>query len=99
MLIFYGITPVDMDIKIKLNQMFQPYAGDRETVEVTGNTIRECLDNLIELFPVFKQLLFDDEGVLSVLIVHNGETIIQEEIGRSVTGQNEILIFPMVQGG
>ena len=88
-----------MKSRIKLNHVFQPYAGDRETVEVTGSTIRECLNNLIELFPVFKQLLFDDEGILSVLIMYNGETIVPNEINRPVAGQNEILIFPMVQGG
>jgi len=88
-----------MKINIRLNQVFQPYAGDRETVEVTGSTIRECLDDLIELYPVFKELFFDDEGILSVLIIYNGETLIPDEMGRPVTGQNEILIFPMVQGG
>ena len=88
-----------MKINIRLNHVFQPYAEDREKVGVTGSTIGECLDNLIELYPVFKELLFDDEGILSVLIIYDRETIVPSEINQPVAGQNEILIFPMVQGG
>lgn len=95
----YGITWWDMKIKIKLNHILQPFAGDHETVEVTGGTVKECLDNLMELFPVFRQLLFDNEGNLSALVLYNGVTIIPNEINRPVSAQNEILILPMVQGG
>ena len=97
--LLYGITCWGMKIKIKLNHMFQPFAGGHETVEVTGGTVKECLDNFMELFPVFKQLLFDDEGNLSALVLYNGETIVPYEINRPVSAQNEILILPMVQGG
>ena len=97
--LLYGITRRDMNVKIKLNYMFQPYAGNREIVEVTGSTVKECLDHLMELFPVFRQLLFDDEDTLSALVLYNGETIIPNEINRPVSDQNEILILPMVQGG
>ena len=30
-----------MEIRIKLNYAFQPYAGNREIVEVRGNTVKE----------------------------------------------------------
>jgi hypothetical protein len=43
--------------------------------------------------------LFNDEGVLSVLVLYNGETIVPNTIDQPVTVQKEILIFPMVQGG
>jgi hypothetical protein len=87
-----------MGIKIRLNYAFQPYASNREIVEVSGNTIKECLDNLIELFPVFKEILFDNEGRLSALVLLKGETVIPDDLNHPMV-RGELLLTPMIQGG
>jgi len=88
-----------MDIRIKLNYAFQPYAGNREIVEVKGSTVRECLDNLIDLCPIFKELLFNTYGALSALVLCDGETIVMNNLNRPVTEQSELVLLPMIQGG
>jgi len=88
-----------MDVRIKLNHAFQPYAGNREIIEVKGNTVRECLDNLIGIFPVFKELLFNNDGALSALVLYEGEAILPNNLNRSVTKQSELVLMPMIQGG
>ena len=88
-----------MDIRIKLNHAFQPYAGSREIVEVNGNTVKECLDNLIDLFPIFKEILFDTDDALSALVLYDGETIVPNDLNRPVTEESELVLLPMIQGG
>ena len=88
-----------MDIRIKLNHAFQPYAGNREIVEVKGNTVNECLNNLIDLFPIFKELLFNADDALSALVLCDGETIVPNDLNRPVTEESELVLLPMIQGG
>lgn len=88
-----------MNTIIKLNPQFQPFADNHEKVEVHGDTVKQCLDNLISVYPVFKELLFDDEGTLSALVIVKGRTIVPKDINQPVLPQQEILLLPMVQGG
>jgi molybdopterin converting factor small subunit len=88
-----------MKTRIKLNQALQPFAGNRETVEVKGDTVKECLDSLISSYPIFREILFDAEGTLSALVLVNGMTIIPNDLNRPVSKPREILLLPIIQGG
>jgi molybdopterin converting factor small subunit len=88
-----------MNIIIKLDHRFQPFADNHATVGVNGATIRECLDGLINLYPVFKEILFDMNGTLSALVMIEGKAVVPKDLNRPVSGQKEILLLPMVQGG
>lgn len=88
-----------MSITLKLGPAFAEFAGKRETIEVNGTTIKEALDNLIAYIPVFKELLFDQENILSALIIYKGQVVVQNQLDRTVQDHQEILILPMVQGG
>ena len=87
-----------MSTRIKLNHAFQPFAGHREIVEVSGNTVRECLDGLIGLYPAFGKILFDD-GILQVLVFYGKELVVPDELDRPVSGPGELSLMPMIQGG
>lgn len=87
-----------MSTRIKLNHTFQPFASHHEVVEVSGNTVRECLDSLIGLYPAFAKILFDD-GILQVLVFYRGELIVPDELDRLVSGSGELSLMPMIQGG
>ena len=88
-----------MSIIIRLNHALQSYAGGKETVEVNGSNVKECLDNLIKVFPVFHDILFDTSNTPSVLVFYDGETIVPRDLDRPVVEQGEIMIQPMLQGG
>ena len=92
------IFPHDMSTRIKLNHAFQPFAGHRDVVEVPCNTVSECLDSLIGLYPAFGKILFDD-GILQVLVFYRGELIVPDELDRPVSGPGELSLMPMIQGG
>ena len=88
-----------MSVTIRLNHALQPYAGGRETIEVNGLNIKECLIELTNAFPVFHDILFDTSNTPAVLVVYEGETIVPRDLERPVTEQSEIIIQPMLQGG
>jgi molybdopterin converting factor small subunit len=88
-----------MSVGIRLNQAFDEYTGGREKVDVEGCTVRECLNALIGLFPVFRSLLFGSDYALGVLVIHEGDVVVASELDRPVADGGEISLFPMVDGG
>lgn len=88
-----------MNTRIKLNHDFQPFAGHREIVEVSGNTVKECLDSFIGLYPVFRQILFDVDGILQILVFYSNELVVPDELDRPVSEPGELSLMPMIQGG
>lgn len=88
-----------MSIKIRLNHAFRPFAGGQESVEVKGTTVIECLESLIGLYPVFREILYDSDGIMTALVLLDGETVIPDDLSRSVSGQSDLSLLPMIQGG
>ena len=88
-----------MKIKIKLNHAFTTFTDGQESVEVKGATVKECLDSLTELYPVFKQMLFNKGGLLTVLVMLDGETVLPDDLSKPVNGESDLSLLPMIQGG
>ena len=53
-----------MSIKINIHPILRQYTNNQETVEVTGNTVGNCLSNLIKQFPDIEKGIFDKDGKL-----------------------------------
>jgi hypothetical protein len=88
-----------MSVTIKLNSVFYELINNQETVQIPGNTIRECLNSLVSQFPGLKGVLFDPEGRLSALVIFQGETILPNTLDTPVTESNELTILPLIYGG
>ena len=88
-----------MIIKLNLGSEFQPYIGNREAVEVKGRTIHECLGNLIKKYPEIKKILFDVNGKLQILIIHNQQLIHRDDIDMGVAEGDEISLITIASGG
>ena len=88
-----------MSIKLNLGSEFQPYIGNREAIEVKGRIVRECLGNLIKKYPEIKKLLFDENGTLLILIIHNQQIIRQDDIDMGVVDGDEISLITIASGG
>ena len=54
---------------------------------------------MIDLFPIFKELLFNTDDALSALVLYDGETIVPKDLDRPVTEESELILLPMIQGG
>jgi hypothetical protein len=88
-----------MSVTITLNQVFQDATANRENIEVTGHTIRECLDYLTHLYPDLKGMLFDSTGQLSALVVFRGEMLLPNQLDLPVADAEGILVLPLIYGG
>jgi hypothetical protein len=88
-----------MSITITLNEVFQDATGNQENIEVTGHTIKECLEYLTRLYPDLKGMLFDSSGQLSALVVFRGEMLLPNQLDLQVADAEEIRVLPLIYGG
>jgi MoaD family protein len=91
----------NMTVTVHLFSVLQNIADGQSQIEVTGNTIDQCLENLIVKFPEIKRVLFSLDRSLSghFSIFVNGESIQQEDMQRMVLSGDDIHIIPSISGG
>lgn len=87
-----------MSARIKLSQVFKLLADNQETIRVDGNTIRECLDDLIRRYPAARNWIFDKDTLLSLILL-NGQTLHPQDLDMRVTEADEIYLLTMISGG
>jgi molybdopterin converting factor small subunit len=88
-------------IKINLHQTHRQYTNGQEVVEVNGNTVGECLKDLVRLYPELEKGIFDKKGnLLSVLEIYlNGASAYPDELKKEVKDGDEIHLLTMLAGG
>lgn len=77
------------------------YQLTQNVVEVSGRTVGECLDHLVEKHPGMKKQLFTNTGSLveNVLISVNGESPYPKELARPIKDGDELIVVFMIAGG
>lgn len=88
-----------MNINIKLSQILQRFTNQQDVVQVNGDTVRECLDDLAHKYPAIKKWLFDRNGILMILILLDGDSITQEELDKPITEESDLQLIYLVGGG
>ena len=90
-----------MSTKINLATYLQPYVGNKETVEVNGITVEDCIKDLTKQFPAIKTLLIDEEGKVLPYVntFLNDEIIYPDELSTPVKDNDEIYLLYMIDGG
>lgn len=88
-----------MSIKVHIGSFLSQYTGNPHIVEINGDTVRECLKNLMKQFP--KLELFDKDGSLFtyVDIYFNKEIIDPKKLDKPVKDKDELSILFMFDGG
>ena len=88
-----------MSVSMKIGPAYREFSNGRESVLVEGGTVRACLDALVALFPIFRDLLYDGEGALTSIVIHKGEVMVRSRFDEPVEDGSEIDVLPMVSGG
>jgi molybdopterin converting factor small subunit len=86
-------------IKVKLNLTLQKLAKNREKIEVTGSTIRQCLNDLIRQMPGSKKYIFDADGSLKILFLLNNEALHEHDLDHPIIENDELWLLSIVSGG
>jgi molybdopterin converting factor small subunit len=87
-----------MSAKIKLSQVFKLLADNQEAIEVNGNTVRECLNDFIRLYPAARNWIFDKDTLVSLVLL-NGQTLPPQDLDTRVAEKDEIYLLTMISGG
>ena len=77
--------------------------NNQDSVEVHGNTIGNCLHNLVARFPDIQSRIFDKKlNLLNFIVIfHNGETTFNEPdpLAKPVDEGDELSIVLLMAGG
>ena len=91
-----------MSIKVLIPTPLRPCAGKQSTIEVSGQTVGEALNDLIAKHPDLRKHLFSEDGKLRsfVNVYLNDEDIrYLTEDATPVKETDTITIVPSVAGG
>ena len=94
-----------MSVTIVIPPGLRVFTDDKGELEVTGNTVGECLENLAEFFPMIGKTIFFQKGELfnfghhKISIYLNGEDAYPDELVKSVKDGDTIHILYSISGG
>ena len=90
-----------MSIKINIHRTHRQFTNGLDIVEVDGNTVGACLDNLVRQFPDMGKVLFNKKGKLVnvVEIYVNLKSAYPNELAKRVSNGDSIHITLMIAGG
>ena len=90
-----------MSITVKIPPPLYHYTSNQRSIEVTGNTIGDCLKQLIKVFPDVKPWLFDKKGKLHIYVdvQINKKSFYPEIMSKPVKNGDELQIVYLMGGG
>ena len=90
-----------MAIQINLHKTHRQFTGGKESVDVEGKTVGECLKDLIRQYPSLEKEIFGKNGKLSgiVEIYLNGASAYPNELAKPVKDRDTIQLVYFLAGG
>ena len=91
-----------MKTKVKIAPILQEHCRLPSTLEVSGNTVGECLDDLVRQYPEAGRWLFYSNGLLRVYVSINNEVTLTPNTGdmaKTLNRGDELRIFAILAGG
>jgi molybdopterin converting factor small subunit len=91
-----------MSIKIIIPEHLQRKTDGKSSIDVLGDTVRECLVSLVQRYPGLKGEIVDAQGVLLLkwlIFVNEKIASTSDELSHPVKNGDEIIFVPMITGG
>ena len=90
-----------MSINVSIHRTHRQFTDGLDTVEVEGNSVGDCLDDLVRQFPGMANALFDKKGKLfnAIEIYINQKSAYPDELVKPVKDGDDIHITLMLAGG
>jgi molybdopterin converting factor small subunit len=90
-----------MSVKVHLYSRLPSFAGNRNIVEVEGETVGQCVNNLVAQFPDLKPIILDEQGKpwATIYLSVNLNSPHSEPMTRMLTDQDELYIILIAAGG
>ena len=89
-----------MAVKININPVLYQHTNNQSMIEVDGNTVGQCLNQLVKQFPDMEKALFDKNSkLLSYVDIYvNEESSYPEELAKPVKEGDNLYIAIMLAG-
>lgn len=90
-----------MGVQVYFHATLRKWVQDQEWVEVTGNTVGQCFNQLVQQYPGLKEKLFDKKGKIHNLveIYVNQESAYPDELAKVVKDGDKIQVTLLLSGG
>ncbi len=90
-----------MSITMTMPVFLQAITNDKETLEVEGHTVGECIDAVVKMYPDLKKMLVDNKGKIHnyVGIYINGEDAYPDELKKPVKDGDVVHVLYTLAGG
>ncbi len=90
-----------MGVKINVQYFLPHLTNDQDEVEVNGNTVGQCLEQLVGRYPKLKKWVFKDDGKLTdfIIVQTDSENPSPEMLTRPVKDGEKIFLIMMLTGG
>lgn len=90
-----------MSVKVNIHKTHRRHTDGMDIVEVRGDTVGACLQELIKKHPDIKDDLFDKKGdLLNIIEIYiDSESAYPDELKKPVKDGDEIYITIMLAGG
>jgi molybdopterin converting factor small subunit len=100
-LCYFLINGQTMGVRIEVPPFLLHLTKGLKVAEVNGNTVGECLHELVKQFPGTEKLLFDRDGKLigHIDLFLNGVSTFPEELAKPVSDGDTISMLYLIIGG
>lgn len=90
-----------MSVTIILHKTHRQFTDGKKMVQVDGNTVGDCISDLIRIYPPMQSALFARNGKLknNIEIYVNMESAYPDELAKAVRNGDEIHITLILTGG
>ncbi len=90
-----------VSVKVHIHKTHRQFTDGLASIEVEGNTVGECLDNLVKKFPGLMKALFKEKGKLAnnIEVYVNLKSAYPNELAIPVKDGDEIHLTVMLTGG
>jgi molybdopterin converting factor small subunit len=90
-----------VSITINIHKTHREFTDGTDKIEANGQTVGECIQDLISRYPGMKEAIFDKRGRLlnQIEIYLNMESAYPDELKKPVKDGDEIHIAVMLAGG
>jgi molybdopterin converting factor small subunit len=86
---------------VRIPTPLRTLTGGEESVSISGNTVRDVIENMEQKHPGIRERLLDDKGVRRFVNIYVGDEDIRflDGLDTSVEPATEISIVPAIAGG
>jgi molybdopterin converting factor small subunit len=90
-----------VSVKIDAHYFIPVLTDDRDIIDVNGNNVGQCFEQLIALYPKVKEWLIGKDGKISnvVEVYLNQESVQPEGLSKPVKDGDVIHVVMMISGG